>query len=124
MYTIFSIDKWYDLRTLARFLRRLDEKRALGELKGDPKITIGQYLGEMEISILMATEDYNRWVKGTEYVKEQVCVLEVEEFPSFQAQLRYPDGTVEPKGELKPALPMDMQDFTYRGDIKKFFSLG
>ena len=86
-YTIFSIDSANDLHTLAKFTRRLDEKRALGKLHGNVVMCVGSYKGQLEYSFLMLTRDYFDFVHTSGYVGNQESVLRVSECNKQYADL-------------------------------------
>lgn len=79
---IFAIDNGNDLRVRARFLRHLDENRALGKLHGEARTCIGRWADEdgiiwLEQSYCLDERDYVELVARHGWTNEQACVLRV-----------------------------------------------
>lgn len=73
---IFSIDQCGDIHKLAKFTRHLDTQRALGYLKGGIATGCGEWEGQAEIIFNLDVKDFGKFVRGSEYIKDQVCVGE------------------------------------------------
>lgn len=91
-YTIFSIDNHTDLRTMARFLRYLDELRAMNKLSGNVVQCIGSWEGKLEPSFLCRSDDWFKFIAHSTYVEGQECVMQVSECNKQYAQLVYNHG--------------------------------
>ena len=76
-YTYFSIDNWSDLRTLRKFLDYVDKLEVMGHFVGKVQINIGFYEGVPELSFTCLTVDYDKHIKGTEWLESQHYVLKV-----------------------------------------------
>ena len=57
-YVIFAIDNNTDTHTVAKFMRHIDTKRALGAMKGRMVQAIGYWEGILEPSYIMRKDDY------------------------------------------------------------------
>ena len=74
---IFSIDNVSDLHTMATFTRFLDTKRAMDKLVGSVTLCVGSYYGELEPSFMMDQVDFDKFIRGTDWIKNQESVLHV-----------------------------------------------
>jgi hypothetical protein len=74
---IFSIDNVSDLHTMATFTRFLDTKRAMGKLVGSVTLCVGSYKGELEPSFMMNEVDFNKFIRGSDWIKNQESFLHV-----------------------------------------------
>ena len=74
---IFSIDNVSDIHTLATFTRFLDTKRVMGKLTGDITMCIGAYKSVLEQSFMMNAVDFNKFIRGTDWIDGQESVLHV-----------------------------------------------
>ena len=118
---VFSIDKWWDLHTLAKFTRCLDTLRAMEKLVGDVKTCVGSYESKPELSFIMLEVDFNEHVRGTHWVAEQESFLVV---PSDQRQPAYLDYQGVVHETLGPVVEGKGQEagWTYRPDMDKYFT--
>lgn len=71
-HVLFSIDNWDKLRTSMRFEKYLDMKVATGDCKPVQK-GIGKWWHTYETCYLMDKRDFDKFVKGTHWVKKQEC---------------------------------------------------
>lgn len=114
-YVIFSIDKWNDLHTMAKFTRHMDTLRAMDKLKGNVVSLIGGYKGKMEASFIVSRKDFEDHVRPSGYVDNQESFLYVSN--SKRCYLRYNDGYIEEIGickEVSKDVAMsDHEGFTY-----------
>jgi len=122
-YVIFSIDNCTDVHVLAKFLRHVDTKRALGYMRGEMKLCLESYEGVLEQSFLMRRDDFDAIVQPFGYVDGQECLMVVSG-KRMHSWLLYSDGDVKPLGYLKQvtkdqALAKDA--WTYRMDINAYF---
>jgi len=125
-YTIFSIDNFTDLHTLARFLRLVDEARALGKMKGTMKPMIGSYKGKLKYSFIMRTDDFHLVVADSGYLDKQECIMQVSECNKKYTQLVYPDGEVEYLGcmaDTQPFVPRVFEDYSYDPAQDRYFTI-
>jgi hypothetical protein len=76
---VFSIDDWYDLRKLARFLRHMADCRALGKLSGEFKVLQGCYKGVPEVSFMCSRQDFNAYVVHYGWFTNQESCLVIDE---------------------------------------------
>lgn len=84
---VFSIDLWYDLRSLSKFLRMLETQRVMGKLRGEFKILQGFYKGAHELSFLCDLQDYKDFVEPYGWTKNQESILVIED--DSKAYLKY-----------------------------------
>lgn len=78
-YVIFSIDGADNIRHEARFLRFLDEHRAMSKLTGEPALCIGCYEGMLERSYIVSELDWRDYIYDSGYVSHQECFLWIED---------------------------------------------
>jgi len=126
-YVIFSIDNVQDLHTLAKFTHFLDVGRALQNFKGSVVLAVGSYKGVMEQSFIMLKEDFDGYVRGSDWIKDQESILHVEdgnggrvygELEFLASEEREFLGVVR---EVPQDEAMQYDGWTYRPDLKKYF---
>jgi hypothetical protein len=123
-YVIFSIDKWYDLHTLAKFTRHLDTLRSMGKLEGEVKLIIGSYEDKPELSFICMQSDFNNFVKDSGYVDNQDSFLYVGDEKGMPARLIDKEGKMLDGGRLKevgPLMAFEESSWSYRPDLNKFY---
>jgi len=74
-YVIFAIDNDNDLHTNAKFLRYMDELRAMSKMDGTMQLCIGSYLDQMERSYIVTFNDFVDHIAESGYVDKQESVL-------------------------------------------------
>jgi hypothetical protein len=74
-YVVFAIDNDNDLHTNARFLRYVDELRAMQKMDGTMQLCIGSYLGQMERSYIVSFNDFIEHIMDSGYVDKQESVM-------------------------------------------------
>ena len=74
-YVIFAIDNNKDTHAVAKFLRHMDTKRALGELKGSMVHCVGNWDGILEVSYILRRDDYLAHVLPLGFTQEQEAVM-------------------------------------------------
>lgn len=108
---IFAIDGNTDTHIVAKFMRLMDTRRALGDLQGRVVQCIGSWTdGDgkvvMEPSYMMDAKDYYQYVQPSGYVDHQDCILKV------PGDVRQP-CSIEFQGGLTLGLnPMEQIDST------------
>ncbi len=110
---IFSIDNASDLRTLARFLRYVDEKRALGYLKETFDLCVGSWKGQLEYSFVCSSTDFVRYFKESSWLKNQEAYIS---FDDYSADLVSTSG-VEHLGTPRY---VEKKEAEYLGDYTYF----
>lgn len=128
---VFAIDNNTDTHTVAKFLRLIDTKRALGDLKGSMVHCIGSWLHRvdddgkvlLEPSYMMDARDYYGVVASSGYVDDQDCVL------SVPGDTRQPCSLVGPGGDRVGLSPMrevqttdGLDNWTYVISTGKYYS--
>jgi len=115
---VFAIDKNYDAHTVSKFMRHMDTQRAMG--RADPVVQcIGAWTGEegetyMEPSYMVSTRDFDKHVKDSGYVDDQVCFLVIPGDTRQPCALRYPDGSREALSPMrKIASTQGVTNWTY-----------
>ena len=99
---IFSIDNVSSLHTMATFTRFLDTKRAMGKLVGSVTLCVGSYKGELEPSFMMNEVDFNKFIRGTDWIDDQESILNVPGDVRQPCTLEYlASGHVEALGPMK-----------------------
>ena len=72
MRVVFSIDNAHEPRTLSRFLRHMDNQRAVGKLRGPFQVCIGKWGDKLENSFICNEKDFYDfavdWTKGQEAI--------------------------------------------------------
>lgn len=76
-YVVFAIDNNTDNHTVAKFMRLMDTKRALGDMTGNMVQCIGNWEGILEVSYIVTTTDYVAHVIPSGYAKGQMAVMVV-----------------------------------------------
>jgi hypothetical protein len=74
-YVIFAIDDNTNTHTVAKFLRHMDTKRAMGELKGNMVHCIGNWEGILEVSYILRRDDYLAHVLPMGFTQDQEAVM-------------------------------------------------
>ncbi len=123
-YTIFSIDNVHDTHSLAKFTRHIDTAKAMGKLKGSMVQCIGSYKGELELSFLMNTSDFEANVRPYGFIDHQESILQVSECNKQYADLMFADGTRQSIGSLQDVTKeqaMASEAWTYRPDLNKYW---
>lgn len=119
---IFSIDNASDPRTLRKFIKMVDDLKAVGKLQGDFKVCFGMWKGTMEQSFLMCEEDFYQYVWESDWVESQEAFMSVEVGPkgNQSAYLLYSNAETEYMGELKEVSFKEAakhDGWTYRPDL-------
>lgn len=74
-YILFSIDDWYDPRTLFKFLRHIDIQKASSKMKGNMGVRIGGYEGKLELSFILREDDYLEHVAPFDFTTKQKEIM-------------------------------------------------
>ena len=74
-YVVFAIDNNKDTHAVAKFLRHMDTKRALGELKGNMVHCVGNWEGILEVSYILRRDDYLAHVLPMGFTQEQEAIM-------------------------------------------------
>jgi hypothetical protein len=85
-YVIFAIDNNNDTHAVAKFMRHIDTKRVMGEMKGEMVHAIGYWEGILEPSYIMHEDDYRDHVLPMGFTEEQDAVMMA---PANRAQPAY-----------------------------------
>ena len=133
-YVVFAIDNDDDLHTNAKFLRYVDQRRAMQEMDGTMKLCIGSYLGKVERSYIVSFSDFVHHIMDSGYVdnQESIMVLRDGYYGKVYATLKYnnygyamEDGSGDMfLGILKPVdkdEAMANYGWTYRPDMDQYF---
>ena len=91
-HVIFAIDNNTSLHTVAKFLRMVDEKKALSHMSGPMAQCIGMWDGILEPSYMVTEEDFNTFVVNSGYVDNQDCFLYVPQDVKQPCDLRLKSG--------------------------------
>lgn len=73
---ITSWDNTYDIHSTMAFYKYLDQLRAMGKMR-DVDLCVGEWEGALEPSVMMLAVDYDEYIKDTDFVKLQTCILRV-----------------------------------------------
>lgn len=133
-YVIFAIDNDADLHTNAKFLRYVDERQAMGKMKGKMKLCIGSYMGVMERSYIVRWDDFVEHIAESGYVDNQESILVLRDgyYGKVYATLKYNDHGYPMEDGLSDLFlgilkavdkdeAMDNDGWTYRPDINQYF---
>jgi len=127
-YVIFAIDNDDDLHTNAKFMRHMDEARAMGKLKGNCVLCIGSYNDVLERSYLVSAYDFVNVVADSGYLDNQESILSLETGYKGRtyATLRYRKDDADPisLGEFRSISPYEIgehRSWTYRPDLGIYF---
>lgn len=127
-YVIFAIDNDADLHTNAKFLRHVDEQRAMMKMNGTMQLCIGSYKGKLERSYIMRWDDFMEHVADSGYVDKQESVLILRDgaYGKTYASLKYNDGSDDELnlGVLKPVTAYNAMleaAWTYRPDLDQYY---
>lgn len=124
---IFAIDGNTDTHIVAKFMRLMDTRRALGDLQGRVVQCIGSWTdGDgkvvMEPSYMMDAKDYYQYVQPSGYVDHQDCVLKVPGDTRQPCSLEFQGGLTL---GLKPMKQIDstdgVTDWTYVVETGRYF---
>ena len=122
---IFAIDNNTNTHAVAKFMRHVDTKRALGELQGGLVHCIGYWEGTLEPSYMMDERDYRKFVEPMGFTDEQACILHVPADTRQPCTLEYHDGkteTVGPMREVSSNCALSFSAWTYVQDTGKYFT--
>jgi hypothetical protein len=125
---IFAIDGNTDTHIVAKFMRLMDTRRALGDLQGRVVQCIGMWTdGEgrrhMEPSYMVDARDYYQIVKPSGYVDHQECALKVPGDTRKPCTLEFPSGVtfgLKPMREIGG--PDGVTDWTYVIETGRYFT--
>lgn len=124
----FAIDNNTDTHIVAKFLRLMDTRRALGDLHGEVVQCIGMWSDDdgkqyLEPSYMMDARDYYEYVEPSGYVDSQECVLRVPGDTRQPCSLDFKDGStigLTPMKEIRG--PVFAFDWTYVIATGKYFT--
>ena len=122
---IFAIDNNTDTHSVAKFMRHLDTKRAMGELKGGVVHCIGYWEGILEPSYMMDERDYRKFVEPMGFTSEQSCIMHVPADTRQPCTLEYYDGKIEtvgPMREVSSNYALSFHAWTYVQSTGKYFT--
>ena len=124
---VFAIDKNYDAHTVSKFMRYMDTQRAMG--RADPVVQcIGAWTDEegetyLEPSYMVSTCDFDKHVKDSGYVDDQVCFLVIPGDTRQPCALRYPDGSQEALSPMrKITSTLGVTNWTYVIETGGYFT--
>ena len=125
---LFSIDGVNNIHANAKFMRYLDTQRAMHKTKGIAAICIGSWQGEMEQSFLMDERDFNAFIRNTDWIAKQVCVLHVSgdtRQPCTMEYLQTGECTVEgPIRKVSRQEANELDGWTYVLETNSYFTTG
>jgi len=93
--TIFSIDNVFDLHQKAKFLRFYDELLAMGKISNAMSEGVGCWEGELEPCFMVNKDVFDKYLRDSRYLKDQVCVLHVAGDTRQPAFIEMLDGSGE-----------------------------
>lgn len=125
-YVIFAIDNDADLHTNAKFLRHVDQLRAMGKLNSSMKLAIGCYLGKLERSYILRKDDFEAHVLESGYVDDQESFLVLRDgyYGVVYATLEYQSGDKVFLGTMEQVDAEEAlagEAWTYRPDLNAYF---
>lgn len=123
-YVVFAIDNNDDIHTVAKFMRHMDTKRAMGDMKGAMVQAIGYWEGILEPSYIMRKDDYLAFAQ--DYTKEQEAVLVAPENnrqPAYLMDAAMGDyiATLNPIRQVSAEDAKAAQGWTFNQTTGKYF---
>ena len=124
-YVIFSIDNANDTHAMAKFLRHIDTRLAMQEMRGTMAHCVGCYEGALEPSFILTRQDYDTHVAPYGFTDGQICILECPDDTRQPCFLEYGDGRRENVGQMQEVSAVEAMrrmNWTYRLDLNKYFA--
>ena len=119
---IFSIDNYYDLHSLAKFLRYMDTKRASGMLRGKFEILMGSWGGIPEVSFECEAQDFADYVIpfGCNKGQDSILVIfdQIDVFLVSGSRASERIGTWTEVSELEAKMA---EGYTYKPEEEKWY---
>ena len=125
---VFAIDKNHDAHVVSKFMRHMDTQRAMGKTDGPIVQCIGSWTDaegkvHMEPSYMVSTRDFDKHVKESGYVSNQVCFLAIPGDTSQPCALVFPDGTHEALGPMRKITSTEgVSNWTYVIETGDYFT--
>ena len=125
---VFAIDKNHDAHIVSKFMRHMDTQRAMGKADSPMVQCIGAWTDlegktHMEPSYMVSTRDFDKHVRGSGYVDDQVCFLVIPGDTRQPCVLQFPDGTHEALRPMKKITSTEgVTDWTYVVETGEYFT--
>lgn len=124
---VFAIDNGADLRTRKKFLKWVDNLVATEQISYCSPC-IGMWEGQLETCYLMREVDFHECIRGSVWVKDQICVMVVSGDTRQDAYLYFlSSGETEnldgPLVEVSASEAMSRSGWTYVEATGKFFTV-
>ena len=129
-WTIFSLDNGADPYIQYKFMKRVNELKALGNIKENVRLCVGSWLNELEYSYCLRKHDFDRYFLEGEFVIGQVCFMQIHGVnprnpKRLHAYLDWYNGDKEDLGQLKEVSKEEadsLEGWTYFCDTNKYFA--
>lgn len=123
---IFSIDFENNPHKLNIFMNRIAEAEAFGQLEGHILPMLGKYKGKTEHCFICRRDDFDKHIRGSEYIKGQESIMMVASGNKMEVRLEYLDQRSPPVGlgcmhEVCREEAMQADAWTYRPDMDVFW---
>ena len=127
-WTIFALDNGSDPYVQYRFMKRVNELKALTQIK-PVRMCIGSWMNELEYSYCLRKQDFDRYFLEGTFVRNQECVMQLHPVnprnPNrLHAYLDWKNGEKENLGQLQEIGKeyTDLHEsWTYFCDTGKYF---
>jgi len=127
-FTIFAIDNGTDPYVQYHFMKRVNELRALTQIK-PVRLCVGSWMGELEYSYCLHKQDFDRYFLAGGFVEKQECVMQLHGVnprkQRMHVYLEYRNGEKDKLGKLIEISKADadhLEAWTYFCDTGKYFS--
>jgi hypothetical protein len=127
-WTIFALDNGSDPYVQYRFMKRVNELKALTQIK-PVRLCIGSWMNELEYSYCLRKQDFDRYFMEGTFVKKQECVMQLHgvnprNLSRLHVYLDWRCGEKEKLGQLVEVNKEDadcLESWTYFCDTGKYF---
>ena len=133
MYTdewvVFALDNGADPYVQYKFMKRVNELKALGNIKENVRLCVGSWMNELEYSYCLRKQDFDRYFIEGRFVVNQECFMQLHPVnprnPNrLHAYLDWKNGEKENLGQLQE-IGKEYTDahesWTYFCDTGKYF---
>lgn len=122
---IFSIDFENNPHKLNIFMNRIAEAEAFGQLEGHILPMLGKYKGKTEHCFICRRDDFDKHIRGSEYIKGQESIMTVASGNKMEVGLEYlADGRIVDLGCMHEGCKeeaMQADSWTYRPDMDVYW---
>ena len=133
MYTdewvVFALDNGADPYVQYKFMKRVNELKALGNIKENVRLCVGSWMNELEYSYCLRKQDFDRYFIEGSFVVNQECFMQLHPVnprnpKRLHAYLDWKGVGAENLGQLLEVNKEDadcLESWTYFCDTGKYF---